>query len=70
MQINDTNSMQTLLGLALISRSLRGLQNVALNRWVTASTEPPFGGTLSQLVDGDKEATEDCLVELDHLNLT
>jgi hypothetical protein len=38
--------------------------NVALNKPVTASMDPPIMGELSQVVDGDKEATEDGLVDL------
>lgn len=38
--------------------------NVALNKPVTGSTVSPGRGELSQLVDGDKEATEDSLVDL------
>jgi hypothetical protein len=38
--------------------------NVALNKPVTALMDPPIMGELSQLVDGDKEATEDGLVDL------
>ncbi len=38
--------------------------NVALNKTVTALMDPPIMGELSQIVDGDKEATEDGLVDL------
>ena len=38
--------------------------NVALNKPVTALMDPPIMGELSQIVDGDKEATEDGLVDL------
>jgi hypothetical protein len=38
--------------------------NVALNKPVTALMDPPIMGELSQVVDGDKEATEDGLVDL------
>ncbi len=38
--------------------------NVALNKPVTASMDPPIMGELAQVVDGDKEATEDGLVDL------
>ncbi|NQV31365.1 MAG: hypothetical protein HQ515_01670 [Phycisphaeraceae bacterium] len=38
--------------------------NVALNKLVTALMDPPIMGELSQIVDGDKEATEDGLVDL------
>jgi hypothetical protein len=38
--------------------------NVALNKSVTSSMDPPIMGELSQVVDGDKEATEDGLVDL------
>jgi hypothetical protein len=40
------------------------VKNVALNKPVTASMDPPIMGELSQVVDGDKEATEDGLVDL------
>ncbi|MCP4453600.1 MAG: hypothetical protein GY809_19240, partial [Planctomycetes bacterium] len=42
----------------------RDVTNVALNRPVTASTNPPFKGTLSQIVDGDKEAIRESEVDL------
>jgi len=38
--------------------------NVALGKPVTASMDPPIMGELAQVVDGDKEATEDGLVDL------
>ncbi|MCP4450325.1 MAG: hypothetical protein GY809_02610, partial [Planctomycetes bacterium] len=38
--------------------------NVALDKPVTALMDPPIMGELSQIVDGDKEATEDGLVDL------
>ncbi|MCP4453562.1 MAG: hypothetical protein GY809_19045 [Planctomycetes bacterium] len=38
--------------------------NVALNRPVAALMDPPIMGDLSQIVDGDKEATEDGLVDM------
>ena len=38
--------------------------NVALGKPVTALMDPPIMGELSQIVDGDKEATEDGLVDL------
>jgi len=40
------------------------VKNVAVGRPVTASMDPPIMGDLSQVVDGDKEATEDGLVDL------
>ena len=42
----------------------RDVTNVALNKPVTASTDPPFKGTLSQVVDGDKEAVRGAEVDL------
>ncbi|NQV34601.1 MAG: hypothetical protein HQ515_18045 [Phycisphaeraceae bacterium] len=41
-----------------------GVTNVALGSPVTASMDPPVKGELSQLVDGDKEATEEGLIDL------
>jgi len=38
--------------------------NVALQKPVTALMDPPIMGELSQIVDGDKEATEDGLVDM------
>ncbi|MCF7974531.1 MAG: hypothetical protein K9N55_11990 [Phycisphaerae bacterium] len=38
--------------------------NAALDKPVTSSMDPPIMGELSQIVDGDKEATEDGLVDL------
>ena len=38
--------------------------NVAQHKPVTALMDPPIMGELSQVVDGDKEATEDGLVDL------
>jgi hypothetical protein len=40
------------------------VRNVALGKRVTASMDPPIMGELSQIVDGDKEATEDGLVDV------
>ncbi|MCF7975431.1 MAG: M56 family metallopeptidase [Phycisphaerae bacterium] len=42
----------------------RDVTNVALNKSVTASTDPPFKGTLAQIVDGDKEPVMEAEVEL------
>ncbi len=42
----------------------RDVTNVALNKPVTALMDPPIMGELSQIVDGDKEAIEDGLVDL------
>ncbi|NQV33711.1 MAG: redoxin domain-containing protein [Phycisphaeraceae bacterium] len=42
----------------------RDVTNVALNKPVTASTDPPAVGTLSQIVDGDKEAIRGTEVDL------
>jgi hypothetical protein len=42
----------------------RDVTNVALNKPVTASTDPPFKGTLAQIVDGDKEAIIGAEVDL------
>ena len=41
-----------------------GVTNVALNKPVTASMDPPIKGLLFEVVDGDKEATEEGLVDL------
>jgi hypothetical protein len=40
------------------------VRNCALDKPVTASMDPPIMGDLSQIVDGDKEATEDGLVDV------
>jgi hypothetical protein len=40
------------------------VRNVALNQPVTSSMDPPIMGELFQIVDGDKEANEDGLVDL------
>jgi hypothetical protein len=40
------------------------VKNVALGKPVTASMDPPIMGDLPQIVDGDKEATEDGLVDV------
>ncbi len=41
-----------------------GTTNLALNKPVTSSEEDPIIGTLDMLVDGDKEAYEDSVIEL------
>lgn len=41
-----------------------GARNVALNKKVTASDRNPFGGQLSQITDGNKEAFDDEVVEM------
>jgi len=41
-----------------------GVQNVALNKKVTASDKNPISGTLSQVTDGNKEALDDAVVEM------
>ncbi len=40
------------------------VMNVALHKPVTALMDPPIMGDLSQIVDGDKEAAEDGLVDV------
>jgi hypothetical protein len=40
------------------------VKNVAFGKPVTALMDPPIMGELSQIVDGDKEATETGLVDL------
>lgn len=40
------------------------VRNVALDKPVTASMDPPIMGELYQIVDGDKEASEDGLVDM------
>lgn len=42
----------------------KGARNVALNKKVTASDRNPFGGQLSQITDGSKEAFDDNVVEM------
>ncbi|MFC1760877.1 hypothetical protein ACFL6U_02225 [Planctomycetota bacterium] len=42
-----------------------GVTNVALNKPVTSSVEEPIMGELAWITDGDKEATDGSLVELD-----
>ena len=41
-----------------------GVQNVALNKKVTASDKSPISGTLSQVTDGNKEALDDSVMEM------
>jgi len=41
-----------------------GVQNIALNKPVTASEEEPIMGTLAMVVDGDKEASDGSVIEL------
>lgn len=43
----------------------KGVTNVALGKPVTSSTPEPIIGKLSQITDGDKEASDASLVELD-----
>ncbi|MDH7599757.1 MAG: hypothetical protein QHH07_09015 [Sedimentisphaerales bacterium] len=43
----------------------KGVKNVALGKPVTSSTPDPIIGRLSMITDGDKEATDASLVELD-----
>ncbi len=43
----------------------RGAVNVALHKPVTSSSSEPLLGTLAMITDGDKEATDGSLVELD-----
>ena len=45
-----------------------GVQNVALNKKVTASDKSPITGTVSQVTDGNAEAIDDAVVEM-HKNV-
>ena len=45
-----------------------GVQNVALNKKVTASDKSPITGSVSQITDGNKEAIDDAVVEM-HKNV-
>jgi len=42
----------------------KGARNVALNKKVTASDRNPVTGQLSQITDGDKDASDDQVVEM------
>ena len=46
-----------------IPKVAKGTTNLALHKKVTAS-KPPFGGSLDQITDGNKEATDESAVEL------
>ncbi len=45
-------------------RAPQGAKNLALNKPVTSSDDNPIIGTLDQITDGDKEATDGSYVEL------
>ena len=62
--MTETRNMESYLGLRPDFLVPRDVTNVALNKPVTASTDPPAKGTLAQIVDGDKEAAKDAEVDL------